>query len=361
MKIIIFAGGFGTRMWPASRKKLPKQFFPILGGKSFFQLTLKRFRKGFPYRDIYVSTEERYVNLVLKQAPSLPPQNVISEPERRDLMGAVGLVTATIEKRHPGSVMFFSWSDHFIRDEAVFIKAVKEAGKYTKSTGRPVSIDEVPTFASVHHGWLKLGKKVHEDGDYKFLEIQKHIEKPNSYTAKRLFRSDKYLLHTGYGAWRSDVLLGYYKEYASETYNRLVAMMSAMGKKSEREVLKREYGKIEKISVEFGLFEKIPAKTRLTIPVNTGWSDLGTWQLFYEAFADHTNGRSFVDGANYTFIDSSGNLVLGQKEKMVSIVGVSDIVVIDTRDGLLITSLSKSALVRDLYKSLERDHPKYVD
>src|SRR3989344_6660344 len=112
MKIVIFCGGYGTRMWPVSRKSNPKQFSRIVKGKSFYERTVDRFKVGFRPEDIYISTEEAYVHFISEQTPEIPRKNIIVEPERRDLLGAIGLVSSIVEKRSPGSVMFFSWSDH---------------------------------------------------------------------------------------------------------------------------------------------------------------------------------------------------------------------------------------------------------
>src|SRR3989344_4618093 len=137
MKIVIFCGGYGTRMWPASRKSYPKQFYPLIKGKSFFQMTIARFEKRFKPEDIFISTEEKYKRFVKEQAPEIPYDNLIIEPERRDTLGGVGLVSAVMEKKFPDDVMFFSWSDHFIGEEEEFLNIVCAAGEYCMEFGNP--------------------------------------------------------------------------------------------------------------------------------------------------------------------------------------------------------------------------------
>jgi len=361
MKIVIFAGGFGTRMWPASRKSYPKQFYPILKGKSFFQITVERFKKQFSAKDIWVSTEHKYVEYVKKQAPEIPTGNIIAEPERRDNLGAIGLVASTIEALYPKTVIFFSWSDHFIDKEDIFLQAAKKASEYAEQTGRPVSIDQEPTFPSVHNGWLKLGKKVKEDGKFDLYEIVRHTEKPNLYTAKRFYRSKDYLIHTGYGAWRSDVLLDYYKEYAPQMYKGLEKISKRIGKSDYKSILKREYHKFEKTSVDLGLFEHIPSRQRLTIPVEMGWRDAGTWQLLYESLAKDSEENVLTGHGDIQTIDSEGNLVLVPEGKMVGLIGVSNLAIIDTPDGLLISSLDKTKKVKEMFQILEEKKSKYVE
>lgn len=361
MKIIIFCGGYGTRMWPASRKSFPKQFYPVVKGKSFFQQTFSRFRKGFSSKDIFVSTEERYAHFVRKQAPEIPKENIIVEPERRDLLGAIGLIAAVIEKRFPGDVMFFSWSDHFIGKEEKFIKAVKAAGEYTGKTGVPVSIDAKPTFPSVHNGWLEQGEVVARENGHKLYQTIKHVEKPDERTAKKYLKSGKYLIHTGYGAWRSDKMLSYYEKYRPNEYKGLKKIMDAMGKSNYEKVLKEEYVKFEKISVEYGLFEKLPKDLRLNIPVAVEWEDAGTWQLFYDAMIEKGETDVIEGGVEIEFIDSFKNLVVGSKGKLVAIVGLKNIAVIDTKDALLVCDLDETQKVKQVFKKLEKKKPKFVD
>lgn len=364
MKIVIFCGGYGTRMWPASRKSYPKQFFPIVKGKSFFQVTVNRFKKGFSPEDILVSTESQYVDLVRKQAPEIPAENIIGEPERRDNLGAVGLVSALVEKRFPGEVMFFSWSDHFIGDEDKFIKVIKTAAKYTKETGTPVSVNEKPTFPSVHNGWLEQGDQVTKQDGFNLYRIDRFIEKPDLKTAKKFLKSNhKYFIHTGYGAWRSDQMLSYYKKIRPDEYKGLVKIMDAWGTDSYESVLKTEYHKFEKLSIDLGLFEKLPADLRLNIPMSVGWEDAGTWQLFYDAMLDKGEDTVKEGDLDLVQLESFKNLVVSKttKKKVISIIGLKNIAVIDTDDALLISDLDSTQKVKDVFKKLEEKNPEYVD
>ncbi len=361
MKIVIFCGGYGTRMWPASRKSYPKQFFPIIGGKSFFEHTLHRFEKAYKPEDILISTEATYADFIYKLAPEIPVENVIIEPERRDNLAAIALVTALCEKRFPGEVIFFSWSDHLIKKEKEFLQYVKVAGDYAHETGTPVSVNEYPTFPNIYDGWLHFGNKINTYNGVNLYEIEKFIEKPNLQTAKRLFKSKGYLIHTGYGAWRIDRLVGYFKEYAGESYAHVEKIAQTWGTDQFESTLKSEYGKIEKNSIDYGLFEKIPANERLTMAVDTGWQDVGTWQLMFESLASDAEANLVEGEGKARFIDASGNLVVGSKGKMVAVIGLSNIAVIDTPTGLLVSSLEKTARVKELFGMLEKDDPDFVN
>ncbi len=361
MKIVIFCGGYGTRMWPASRKSFPKQFYPLLNGQSFFQNTVARFKKRVDPKDIIVSTEHRYRDLVIEQAPEIPVENIILEPERRDNLGAIGLATALLHARFGNEVLFFSWADHLIKLEDRFLDAVQAAASYAEETGSPVSVDQQPKFPSVHNGWLKTGDVRATSMGFSLHEIDSFIEKPTIHTARRLFKSSKYLLHTGYCAWRTDTLLGYYEKYAPQTFEIVDRIAKSYGKEGFETVLKEEYAKVEKQSIDYGLFEKIPAHERLTISADLGWQDAGTWQLMYESLATEPYSNLVMGEVETNFMHSEGNLVVGTKGKMIALIGVSDIAVIDTPDGILISKLSETKDVKELFAHLEKENPKYID
>src|SRR4030043_927294 len=158
MKVVIFCGGYGTRLWPVSRKSTPKQFIPLVRGKSFFEITYARYRKVFKPEEIFVSTEDNQVGYVRKQAPEIPETNIILEPERKDLLAACGLATAIVNKYYPGETVLISWAKHLISKESVFLDAIAVAGEYAGKTGLIVSVDSKPSYPSVHNGWVGLGK-----------------------------------------------------------------------------------------------------------------------------------------------------------------------------------------------------------
>lgn len=347
-------------MWPVSRKTSPKQFFPLIGGKSFYQITVERFKKRFKAEDIFVSTERSYVDFAREQAPEIPLENIIGEPERRDNLGAIGLATAIIHKKFPNEVVFLSWCDHVITKEDLFLDAVIAAGEYATETGKPVSIDQEPTFPSTNNGWVKYGATIDEYKKYRIAEIEKHIEKPDLATAKKFFTGKNYLIHTGYEVWRTDTLLGYYEKYQPEVYKGLMKIVDSMDTKMWETELYREYHKFEKVSIDYGLFEKIPSNQRVTIPLDFGWLDSGTWQLFYESFRS-TEKPNVIEGADTEFIDSNDNLIIGKPGKEIAVIGLSNVAVIDTDDGLLVADLSATPKVKELFTKLEKEKPQYVE
>lgn len=363
MKIVIFCGGHGTRLWPISRVSFPKPFVPLLKGRSLFQITYERYRKKYHARDIFISTGDKYLRYVMRQEPDIPRENIILEPERKDTLAAYGLVAAILNKRFPGEPVFFSWAKHVIRREAVFLEAIKAAGEYTKETGIGVSIDSKPEFPSVNNGWIKKGTSLGELGGSNFYKFEKHVEKPELAIAKRLFLSGSWLIHTGYKIWDTGKLLGYYKEFQPAMYKGLEKILAALGTKHEETELYREYHKFPETSVDYGLLEKLPNSSLVTLEADMGWEDVGiSWETFYRGLVNHSKDANLIEGdVDVQYMESERNLIIGPKGKMIGLIGINDAIVIDTPDGLLVSKMTDSQKVKTLYEMIEKDNPKYVE
>lgn len=362
MKVVIFCGGRGTRLWPVSRVSEPKPFVKFVRGKSFFELTYERYRKVFSPEEIFVSTEDAYVHFVKKQAPEIPRTNIIAEPERKDILAACGLATAVVNKYYPREAILISWAKHLIARESVFLNAVAVAGEYADKTGLIVSVDSKPTYPSVHQGWVKMGDTLETVNEFQIKQLVKQIEKPKVEIAEKLLKSGDWLLNTGYRVWKADVMLEYYRQYQPAMYKGLQKIVDAWGTKSQEEVLKNEYHDFVKQSIEYGIFEKLPGNVRATIAADMGWEDIGiSWEEYYKALITPKMQTVVEGGAEAQFIDSKNNLVYGPKNKMVGVIGLSNVAVVDTPNGLLVCKLDETQKVKDLYAYLKRYHKKYVE
>lgn len=362
MKVVIFCGGYGTRLWPVSRKSAPKQFLPLVNGKSFFEITYARYKNVFKPEEIFVSTEDVDLKYVKKQAPEIPVNNIILEPERKDILAACGLTTAIVNKYYPGEVVLISWAKHLIARESVFIEAVKAASEYAAKTGLIVSVDSKPSYPSIHNGWVKLGKTLATISGFKIVEIEKHVEKPKIGLAKQLFKSGDWLINTGYRVWKTDLMLNYYKQFQPVMHAGLQKIVEAWGTAKQDEVLRKEYADFKKDSIEYGIFEKLPGNVRATIAADMGWEDIGiSWELFYRSLVTPKQKTVVQGGADVELVDAENNLIFGPKGKMIAVIGLSDIAVVDTKDGLLVSRLDKTEKVKKIYAKLEQYHKKYTD
>jgi mannose-1-phosphate guanylyltransferase len=238
---------------------------------------------------------------------------------------------------------------------------VVAAGEYADETGLIVSVDSKPAYPSVHNGWVKLGKTLGKINGFKIRQIERHVEKPKSPVAKKLFKEGGWLINTGYRVWKSDMMLSYYQQYQPEMYKGLMKITDSWGTKNQKKVLKSEYKKFISESIEYGIFEKLPSNVRGTIAADMGWEDVGiSWELFYQGLKTKSKDNVVEGGADTELIDAKNNLIIAPKGKVVGLIGVQNLVVIDTPDGLLVCNMNDTQKVKDLYTSLEKNYEEYT-
>lgn len=357
LKVVIFCGGKGTRMWPVSSVGHPKQFDAILGKTSFFRQTIERVLKGFSPKDIFISTGKDFEDIIKTQAPEIPQENIIFEPQMRDTLGAVGLSTATIASRFKNSVMILLWgSDHMVKKEDIFIKALKKAATLAYENKVIVHVDMKPTYPSVHNGWIQIGKKIRRENSFEIYEFIKQVEKPNLEIAEKFFKSGSYLIHSGYMACRPELLLDFYKKYTPANYEIIKKISESFQTNNAQRVLEEEYPKIEKTSVDFGVFVKLPAGTQWEIPADIGWVDLGTWDLLYFGLPKDPNGNVVV--GKVKLMEVKNSLIFSKDKKITGVIGVSDMIIIDTESGLLVCPRAEAPKVKELYKKIFEEKNK---
>ncbi len=350
-KIVLFCGGKGTRMWPISKVGHPKQFDAIFGKTSFFRQSIERVLKGFSSKNIFISTGEDFKSVIYEQAPEIPHENIITEPEMRDTLGAVALAAAKINYKFPNSVMIILWgADHLVQKEAKFIQALKKSAQLAKDNNVVVHIDMKPAYPSVHNGWIKIGKKLKIEDGFEIYEFLRQVEKPDLKRAQEFFKSGEYLIHSGYMASKPKLLLEKYEKYAPACYKIIKKISSSFGTKQEDDVLHREYKNIEKNSVDFGIFEKLQPGSQWELPVDIGWVDLGTWELIYNGLPKDKNGNIILGKAE--LIETKNSLIFSKENKIIGVIGMSDMIIIDTPDGLLVCPMKKAPLVKQLYKNI---------
>ncbi len=349
------SGGRGTRMWPISGDNNPKQFEKFVGTESMFRQTVNRVLKGFSPEDVYIATSDKYGSFLQAQAREVPKENFILEPAMRDNLGAIGLATATINHRHPDSVMIILWgADHVVQDEEKFITALKEAANLAGKNDVIVHIDTPPSYPSVHNGWIKIGDKIQESNGHDVYEFVSQVEKPKLGTAKKFYQDKNYLIHVGYMATKPSLLLDYYKKYAASTYAIIDKIQAVIDTPEYQAVLEEEYPKFEKVSVDYGLFEKLPVGSQWELPTQMGWIDIGTWELMYHGLPKDENGNVVMGEAN--LIDTKNSLIISKKDEKVGIIGMDGVIVVDSDRGLLVCPLSEASKVKQLYIELEEDN-----
>ncbi len=353
MKIVVFSGGAGTRMWPMSRQNMPKQFQPLVGNTSLFQQMVARIKSGFSLEGVYVVTGQDYVQTVAEQVPDLPRENIIGEPEMRDTMAAVTFATAFMAKKFPGETMAAIWgADHIVKEEATFVKALHAAEKLCKEKNVITKVDVHPTFPSVHLGYIEIGEKAGEIDGFEYFDFVRQVEKPDLETAELFLEKGNYLWNTGYFVWQLDKMMGLFKIHIPEVYSSLEKIQVALGTPEENTIIAQEYAKIPKTSIDFGFLEKLGKGDQLEIPAVLGWTDVGAWNVLKDELAE-SEIHNVVRG-EHVDIDSEDILVFGPETgKLIATVGLKGMIIVDTPDALLICPKDRSQDVKRIVQELK--------
>lgn len=352
LKIILFCGGSGTRMWPASRKEKPKQFQPLVGETSMFQQAVARIKKGFPLKDVYVITGRQYVGLVVQQEPDLPLENVIIEPEMRDTLAAVGYAAAVLDKKFDNPIVASLWAaDHLVKNDENFISALKAAYEFARDNDKMVSIDVRPTYANIHVGYIKIGKMI-KNGGHSFFEYIKQVEKPDLVKAKKYAASFEYLWHAGYKVWHTQKMLDQYRKFAPKVYKGLEEIQQNWGGDRQDEIVRKVYPNLEKDSVDYAIFEKMDPTDLVVLPSDLGWSDIGAWNILKEELSGEPSDN--VVSGNVIDVDSEDCLIYNKSEnKVIATIGLRDLIIVDTPDGLLVCDKDRVSEIKKVVEKIK--------
>ncbi len=358
MKVVIFAGGVGTRLWPISRKNAPKQFEKIVGDDSTLQLAVKRLYPTFKPSDIYVSTGAKYKNIVFEQLPEVPRENFIFEPEIRDVGPAVATALAIVGKNAPIEPIAIVWSDHFVKKERRFREVLGFAEDLTRENPNLlVFIGQRARFANQNLGWLEFGEEIKKIRDTKVFAFKKLIYRPSLEDAQRFMKSDQFAWNPGYFVTTPRFILESYKKFAPEIFRGVMKIQDAYGKDNFESVMNDVYPTLEKISFDNAILEKLDPKNVLVIAADLGWSDVGAWEALKEALQIKSSEN--VNRGKVLLTDSLDNLVFNYTDQLTVGIDLEGMIVINTDDVLLICAKDSVPKIKKLVESLSgTEHEK---
>lgn len=350
---VIMAGGSGTRFWPKSIKRKPKQFLNLFGDKTMIQETVLRLGGVVEPENVLVVTNEDYVPLVNEQLPETKPGDVIGEVVAKNTAPCVAAAAALLHKKNPDSVMVVLPADHNIKDSKEFNRVLMSAVETAKNEHSLVTIGIEPNRPETGYGYIRFDtQKTLEMAGKPVYKVKNFTEKPDSATARQFLKSGDYLWNSGMFIWKTSVIIEAFKNYLPEVYELMEMLMKSEGLK---ENIDQFYRACPSISIDYGIMEK--AETVHVVPGDFGWSDVGSWKAVHELSRKDEKGN--VTGDTLVSLQkSSSNLVQLSSGKIVALVGVDNVALVETEDAILVVNLDESQHVKDVVEELKNDPEK---
>ncbi len=351
MKIVIFAGGVGTRLWPVSRKNTPKQFEKIIGDKSTLQQTIERLVPDFNPLDIYIATGKRYETVVREQLPQIPEKNFIFEPEMRDVGPAIGLAATILYKHFPNESIAILWSDHLVKHAETFVKVLKMAEKVVEEKKSDfVFIGQKPRFANQNMGWIEVEKQLEEKDGVKMYSFKKLFYRPEQSQAEKFFENKNFVWNLGYFVATPKYLCMLFETFVPNMFKKLMNIADVWQTSKFEQLLNSVYPTLEKISFDDAVLVRLEKQKISVISADLGWSDVGAWEALKEALAE-TNEENLTKG-NVVLEDSRDSLVFNYNSQLVVGIDLNDMLVVNTHDVLLVCPKKSVPKIKKLVESL---------
>jgi len=342
------AGGVGKRFWPRSRKDRPKQLLDIVSDQSMLRLTYERMKKIAEEKKIYIIAGQNLAEVINREIPELPERNLIIEPSGKNTAPCIGLAATTIIQKDPNAVMGIFPADHLITDIRAFKKAVNQGVQFARDHVALVTFGISPTRPATGYGYIQVNTKepAHKDNIFK---VKTFAEKPNLATAQRFLASGEFLWNSGMFIWKAENILNAMKLFMPEMYESLQQIGMAIDSPKYQTVLKKQWATIHNNSIDYGVMEK--AKNVYVVRANFDWSDVGSWDAVYELQKKDKNGNVLI--GEIVPIDTENSYIYSRKN-LIAAIGVRDLIVIQSKNSLLIVHRNESERVKDLVDLLER-------
>lgn len=343
--VLIMAGGRGERFWPRSRKSLPKQFLTLTDdGKTMIQLTVQRMLPLVEVSDVYIVTNQAYRSLVKEQLPEIPDENILCEPVGRNTAPCIGLAAIHMQRKYEDAVMYVLPSDHIIKYASIYQAIMCDAGEIAEEGENLVTLGITPDHPETGYGYIKfLPDKILK----KAFAVDRFVEKPDLETAKAYLATEQYLWNSGMFVWKISSILKNLQTYLPEIYNGLMRIKEEIGTDKEQEVLASVFAAFDSQSIDFGVMEK--AHNIYVLPGSFGWDDVGSWLAM--ARVKKTNEFGNVADGDIIAINTKECIIQGDN-KLIATVGLRGLVIVDTKDALLICDKDHASDIKKVLETL---------
>lgn len=353
---VIMAGGSGTRFWPRSRTTMPKQLLNILGERTMIQMTVDRLSELIPLERTMIVTNVHQAAEVRRQLKGLPAGNILAEPMGRNTAPCIGLAALHIIRRDPEAVMAVLAADHLIEPADAFCRTLEFAAHVASTTHSAVTLGLTPTRPETGYGYIQFrdDHPVRIEGRQAF-KVKTFAEKPNYETAKRFIESGDFVWNSGMFVWKASVILGLIKEWMPELYDGLEAIRPTIGTNGYEETVERVYRTQKSISIDYGVMER--ATNVLMIKGDFVWNDVGSWEEVYQLSPQDVHGNA---ATGETIMVDTVNSLVYSSGKLVAMVGVRDLVVVDTGDALLVCHRNRVQDVKRITEELKQQGKNHL-
>ncbi|MDD2823369.1 MAG: sugar phosphate nucleotidyltransferase [Candidatus Daviesbacteria bacterium] len=352
---VILAGGGGTRLWPKSRKKTPKHLLKLYGKRTMVQQTYDRIKPLIPKERIYLITLENYVKDIKEQLPGLLEENIIAEPMSKNTALAMGLASTVIRKIDPMAVVVNLAADQLIEDEEAFCNTIELALGVAAADNHLVSIGIKPTFAHTGLGYIKTGQALKDYSTAKHFvyKCDGFKEKPDIETAQTFLNSGKYLWNANLYCWSVEALANAIAKHAPGLNRGLEQIFQSLDTKESKGVTQKVYEDAENVQIDVAVSERV--NNLVVIPGDFGWNDVGDWKVIYDTKKKDENGN-VVDGVEDLLVNiNSEECLIQGNQKLIAVIGLKDIIVVDTKDAILICHKDKTQDVKKVIEKLKEE------
>jgi mannose-1-phosphate guanylyltransferase len=351
---VLLAGGRGTRFWPRSRLRTPKQLLNLSGGDTMLRETAARLHPLVERRNLWVVTNARQAAAVRSQLRGVPGSHVLAEPVGRNTAAAIGLTAVHLVREHGDALMAVLPSDSHVADAARYRKLMRAALDLVRQPGRMAVFGIVPRQPEIGYGYIEMGSAAAKLRGVPVFAVRRFTEKPAAALARKYVASGKYLWNAGMFFWRASTFLENLRQFLPATHAALQDLAATIGTSRYAAALRRIYPRLENISVDYGIME--PATRTgdtprvFVVPAKVGWSDIGSWAAVWDFLAAKPGAN--VSAGDLFALDAAANYFWSPK-KFVAAIGVRDLVVVETEDALLVCERGRAQDVGKVVKWLE--------